>query len=115
MGTGRRLKEFNPNIKVVAIEPAESLHGLEGLKHMATSIVPGIYNSAFPDEIIQVSTDDSYKVMKDLLKKEGIFVGHSSGAAVHATLEYAKRLKEGVLVTILPDGGYRYLSGGLWW
>ena len=115
MGTGRRLKEFNPNIKVIAIEPAESLHGLEGLKHMATSIVPGIYDSAFPDEIIQVSTDDSYRVMKDLLKKEGIFVGHSSGAAVHATLEYAKKLKEGVLVTILPDGGYRYLSGGLWW
>ncbi|HZX14233.1 MAG TPA: cysteine synthase family protein [Thermodesulfobacteriota bacterium] len=115
MGTGRRLKEFNPNIKVIAIEPSESLHGLEGLKHMATSIVPGIYDSAFPDEIIQVSTDDSYRVMKELLKKEGIFVGHSSGAAVHATLEYAKRLKEGVLVTMLPDGGYRYLSGGLWW
>ncbi|MGH7801632.1 MAG: PLP-dependent cysteine synthase family protein [Thermodesulfobacteriota bacterium] len=115
MGTGRRLKEFNPNIKVIAIEPSESLHGLEGLKHMATSIVPGIYDSAFPDEIIQVSTDDSYRVMKELLKKEGIFVGHSGGAAVHATLEYAKRLKEGVLVTMLPDGGYRYLSGGLWW
>ena len=115
MGTGRRLKEFNPNIKVIAIEPSESLHGLEGLKHMATSIVPGIYDSAFPDEIIQVSTDDSYRVMKELLKKEGILVGHSGGAAVHATLEYAKRLKEGVLVTMLPDGGYRYLSGGLWW
>lgn len=115
MGTGRRLKEFNPNIKVIAIEPSESLHGLEGLKHMATSIVPGIYDSAFPDEIIQVSTDDSYRVMKELLKKEGILVGHSGGAAVHATLEYAKRLKDGVLVTMLPDGGYRYLSGGLWW
>jgi cysteine synthase B len=115
MGTGKRLKEFNPNIKVIAIEPAESLHGLEGLKHMATSIVPGIYDSTFPDEIIQVSTEDSYRVMKELLKKEGIFVGHSSGAAAYATLEYAKRLKDGVLVTILPDGGYRYLSGGLWW
>ncbi len=115
MGTGKRLKELNPSIKVIAIEPAESLHGLEGLKHMASSIVPGIYDSTFPDEIIHVSTDDSYRVMKELLKKEGIFVGHSSGAAVYAGLEYAKRLKEGVLVTVLPDGGYRYLSGGLWW
>jgi cysteine synthase B len=115
MGAGKRLKELNPNIKVIAIEPAESLHGLEGLKHMASSIVPGIYDSTFSDEIINVSTEDSYRVMKELLKKDGIFVGHSGGAAVYATLEYAKRLEEGVLVTILPDGGYRYLSGGLWW
>lgn len=115
MGMGRRLKEFNPNIKVIAIEPAEPLHGLEGLKHMATSIVPGIYDPTFADEKIQVSTEDSYRVMKELLKKEGLFVGHSSGAAVYATLEYAKSLKEGVVVTILPDGGYRYLSGGIWW
>ncbi|HEX3035256.1 MAG TPA: cysteine synthase family protein [Thermodesulfobacteriota bacterium] len=115
MGCGSRLKELNPNIKVVAIEPAEALHGLEGLKHMPTSIVPGIYDSTFPDEIFRAPTEESYNVMKDLLKKEGIFVGHSGGAAVYATLEYAKSLKEGVLVTILPDGGYRYLSGGLWW
>jgi len=115
MGTGKRLKEFNPNIKVIAIEPAESLHGLEGLKHMATSIVPGIYDPTFADGKIEISTEDSYRVMKELLKKEGLFVGHSSGAASHATLEYAKSLKEGVVVTILPDGGYRYLSGGIWW
>jgi len=115
MGTGKRLKEFNPEIKVVAIQPAESLHGLEGLKHMATSIVPGIYDSTFHDEIVYVSTDDSYRVMKELVKKEGIFVGHSGGAVVYATLEYAKRVEEGVLVTVLADGGYRYLSGGLWW
>ncbi len=115
MGTGRRLKEFNPEIKVIAIQPAESLHGLEGLKHMATSIVPGIYDSTFPDEIVYVPTDDSYRVMKELVKKEGIFVGHSGGAVVYATLEYAKRVEQGVLVTVLPDGGYRYLSGGLWW
>lgn len=115
MGTGKRLKEFNPKIKVIAIEPAEPLHGLEGLKHMATSIVPGIYDPTFADEKIQVSTENSYRVMKELLKKEGLFVGHSSGAAVYATLKYAKGLKEGVVVTILPDGGYRYLSGGIWW
>jgi cysteine synthase B len=115
MGTGRRLKELNPRIKVIAIQPAEPLHGLEGLKHMATSIIPGIYDPTFPDEMMYVSTDDSYRIMKELVKKEGIFVGHSGGAAVYATLEYAKRLKEGVIVTILPDGGYRYLSGGIWW
>ena len=115
MGAGRSLKEFNPDIKVIGIQPAESLHGLEGLKHMATSIVPGLFDPTFPDEMIYVSTDDSYRVMKELVKKEGIFVGHSGGAAVYSTLEYAKRLKEGVLVTIFPDGGYRYLSGGIWW
>ncbi len=115
MGTGRRLKELNPDVKVIAVEPAEPLHGLEGLKHMATSIVPGIYDPEFPDEIIQVETDVSYKVMKEVLQKEGLFIGHSGGAALYATLRYAASLKEGVLVTILPDGGYRYLSGGLWW
>jgi cysteine synthase B len=115
MGTGKRLREYNPNIKVISIEPAESLHGLEGLKHMATSIVPGIFDPIFPDERLYVPTEDSYRVMKELLKMEGIFVGHSGGAVIHATLEYAKRLDEGVLVTILPDSGYRYLSGGIWW
>ena len=115
MGCGKRLKELNTNIKVIAIEPAEPLHGLEGLKHMPTSIVPGIYDPKFPDELIRVPTDGSYGVMKELLKKEGIFVGHSGGAAAYATLGYAKTLQEGVLVTIFPDGGYRYLSGGLWW
>ena len=115
MGTGKRLREYNPNIKVISIEPAESLHGLEGLKHMATSIVPGIFDPIFPDERLYVPTEDSYRVMKELLKTEGIFVGHSGGAVIHATLEYAKRLDEGVLVTVLPDSGYRYLSGGIWW
>ena len=115
MGTSRRLKEFNPDITTIAIEPAEALHGLEGMKHMPTSIVPGIYDSDYPDELVRVSTEDAYNLMKDLLKKEGIFIGHSGGAVAYATLEYAKKLKEGVLVTIFPDGGYRYLSGGIWW
>jgi cysteine synthase B len=115
MGTSKKLKELNPEITAIAVEPAEALHGLEGMKHMPTSIVPGIYDSAYPDELIGVSTEDAYDLMKDLLKKEGIFVGHSGGAVAYATLEYAKRLKEGVLVTVFPDGGYRYLSGGIWW
>lgn len=123
MGTGKRLKEFNPNIKAIAIEPEEALHGLEGLKHMPSSIVPGIYDPDFPDGTVRVPTDESYRVMKELLTQEGIFVGHSGGAAVYATLKYAKRLQDCpeaskdrcVIVTVLPDGGYRYLSGGLWW
>ena len=115
MGTSKRLKELNPDITAIAVEPAEALHGLEGMKHMPTSIVPGIYDSAYPDELIRVTTEDAYDLMKDLLKKEGIFIGHSGGAVAFAALEYAKRLKEGVLVTVFPDGGYRYLSGGIWW
>jgi len=115
MGTSRRLKELNPGITAIAVEPAEALHGLEGMKHMPTSIVPGIYDPGYPDELIRVTTEDAYDFMKELLKKEGIFVGHSGGAVAFATVEYAKKLKEGVLVTIFPDGGYRYLSGGIWW
>jgi S-sulfo-L-cysteine synthase (O-acetyl-L-serine-dependent) len=115
MGTSKRLKELNPKIRTIAVEPAEALHGLEGMKHMSTSIVPGIYDSGYPDEVFHVDTEDAYVTMKDLLKKEGIFVGHSGGAVAYATLEQAKKLQEGVLVTVFPDGGYRYLSGGLWW
>lgn len=115
MGTSRRLKELNPNIKTISIEPAESLHGLEGMKHMPSSIIPGIYDSTKADELVRVSTEDAYDTMKDLLKKEGIFVGHSGGAAAYAAIECAKTLEEGVIVTVFPDGGYRYLSGGIWW
>lgn len=115
MGTSRRLKELNPDIHTIAVEPAEALHGLEGMKHMPTSIVPGIFDAEYPDEIFRVSTEDAYVTMKDLLKKEGIFIGHSGGAVAYAAIAQAKKLEEGVLVTIFPDGGYRYLSGGLWW
>ena len=79
------------------------------------SIVPGIYNSRAVDKLVRVNTEDAYDAMKDILKKEGIFIGHSGGAVAYATLEHAKTLDEGVLVTVFPDGGYRYLSGGLWW
>ena len=115
MGTSRRLKELNPNIKTISIEPAESLHGLEGMKHMPSSIIPGIYDFTKADELVRVSTEDAYDTMKDLLKKECIFVGHSGGAAAYAAIECAKTLEEGVIVTVFPDGGYRYLSGGIWW
>lgn len=115
MGTGQGLKNFSRDIRVLAVEPAESLHGLEGMKHMATSIVPGIYNDAFPDEIINVDTENAYDMMKNLMDTEGIFVGHSGGAVMHAALAQAKTLKKGCVVALMPDSGSRYLSGGLWW
>lgn len=115
MGTGRGLKKFKKNIKIIAVEPAEALHGLEGMKHMATSIVPGIYNENFPDQIFKVKTEDAYNTMKYLLEKEALFVGHSGGAVMFAVIEFAKKLDYGKLVALMPDSGHRYLSGGLWW
>jgi cysteine synthase B len=110
MGTGRALKEFNPKIKVIAVQPDDAMHGLEGLKHMESSIVPGIFDQSFPDETIYVNTDKAYDMVKKLATVEGLAVGHSSGAAVVAALQAAEGLKEGVIVTIFPDGGDRYLS-----
>ena len=114
MGTGRRLKEFNPDIQVIQIEPATPLHGLEGLKHMATSIVPGIYHPEKLDSKVSAPTEESYDMAKRLAREEGLFVGQSSGAAMWGALEVAKKLKEGVVVVLFPDGGDRYLSTRLW-
>ena len=110
MGTGRALKEFNPNIKIIAIQPDDAMHGIEGLKHMESSIVPGIYDKNFPDETIYVNTDRAYDMVKKIITIEGLPVGHSSGAAMVGALQAAENLKEGVIVIIFPDGGDRYLS-----
>lgn len=110
MGTGRALKEFSPKIKVISVQPDDAMHGLEGLKHMESSIVPGIFDQGFADETIDVNTDKAYNMVKKLATVEGLAVGHSSGAAVVAALQVAQSLKEGVIVTIFPDGGDRYLS-----
>jgi S-sulfo-L-cysteine synthase (O-acetyl-L-serine-dependent) len=114
MGTGRRLREFNPHIQIVAVLPAEDLHGIEGLKHMETAIVPGIWNAQFPDLKLSVRTEDAYIMARRLALEEGILVGQSAGAAVYAALELARQVSEGVIVTILPDAGDRYFSTGLW-
>ena len=114
MGTGRRLKEFNSKIKVIAVEPATPLHGLEGLKHMESSIVPGIYKEEFLDGKIKVQTEDAYEMTLRLAKEEGLFVGYSSGAAMQGALEVARQIKEGVIVTVFPDSGDKYLSTSLW-
>ena len=110
MGTGRALKEFNADIKVMAIEPDDAMHGIEGLKHMDSSLVPAIYDRDFPDGTIYVNTDDAYDMVKKLTTSGGLPVGHSSGAALVGALRVAEELEEGVIVTIFPDGGDRYLS-----
>jgi cysteine synthase B len=114
MGTGRYLKELNPAIRVIAVEPDDALHGLEGLKHMLSSIVPGIYHEQELDEKISVSTDDAYAMVYRLSQEEGVLVGQSSGAAMYATLKIARKLDAGTLVTIFPDFGDKYLSTNLW-
>jgi cysteine synthase B len=114
MGAGRYLKERNPNIRIIAVEPDDALHGLEGLKHMASSIVPGIYKEEELDDKISVSTEDAYAMVYRLSQEEGILVGQSSGAAMFATLKLARKHREATLVTVFPDFGDKYLSTNLW-
>ncbi len=114
MGTGRYLKEVNPAIQIIAVEPDDALHGLEGLKHMASSIVPGIYHEEKLDKKISVSTEDAYSMVYRLSQDEGILVGQSSGAAMFAALAIARKLRTGTLVTVFPDFGDKYLSTNLW-
>ena len=114
MGTGRYLKEMNPAVKVIAVEPDDALHGLEGLKHMASSIVPGIYHEEELDDKIPVATDDAYAMVYRLSQEEGILVGQSSGAAISASLRLARKLTGATIVTIFPDFGDKYLTTNLW-
>ena len=114
MGAGRFLKEKDPKIRVIAVEPDDALHGLEGLKHMASSIIPGIYHEEELDGKISVSTEDAYAMVYRLSQEEGVLVGQSSGAAMHATLQIARKLRAGTLVTIFPDFGDKYLTTNLW-
>src|SRR5882762_3056984 len=114
MGTARRLKEFNPKIEIIAVEPAGALHGLEGLKHMESSIVPGIYDPRVHDRKISVYTEDSYEMVCRVAREEGLLLGYSGGAALQGAFEVAQGLKEGVVVTVLPDRGDRYLRSQFW-
>jgi cysteine synthase B len=114
MGAGRYLKEMNPAIRIIAVEPDDALHGLEGLKHMASSIVPGIYREQELDQKIPVSTDDAYNMVYRLSQEEGILVGQSAGAALFAALKVARKLRKGTVVAIFPDFGDKYLTTNLW-
>jgi S-sulfo-L-cysteine synthase (O-acetyl-L-serine-dependent) len=113
VGTARRLKEHDPGIMTVAVMP-EEFHGLEGLKHLPSSIVPRIWNPENADELWESPTEPAYDLARALSRNEGILVGHSSGAALWGVAKLAERIGEGVVVTIFPDGGDRYLSTGLY-
>ncbi len=114
VGAGRRLHEANPKIQVVAVEPDAALHGLEGLKHIATSIVPGIYDASVHDRKVPVATEPAYVMARRLAREEGMFVGESTGAAIVGAIEVARDLREGLIVVVAPDGGDRYLTTPLW-
>jgi S-sulfo-L-cysteine synthase (O-acetyl-L-serine-dependent) len=114
-GTVLRLRELNPSLKAVLMQPDSPLHGIEGTRHLETSIVPGIFDKTLVDERVEVSTEDAQGAARRLAREEGLFVGVSSGANVIAALRSAKLLAPGsVVVTILCDGGGRYLSEEFW-
>ena len=114
MGVGRRLRTYSSGVKLISMQPSSGFHGLEGLKHMPTAIVPGIYDEGLADENIGIDTEDAYKLVKRLAKEEGLLVGISSGANVAAALEVASRIEKGVIVTILCDAADKYLSEHFW-
>lgn len=114
MGTGRRLREYNPEIRLIAMQPDSPYHGLEGLKHMGSAIVPPIYDDQFADEQITVPTEDAYAMVKRLAREEGLLVGISAAANVVAALEVARNLTSGTVVTIFCDGADKYLSARFW-
>ena len=114
VGTGRRLRAFRHDMKLISVQPESPLNGIEGLKHMETAIRPGIYDSSLADEDLRVSTERAFALTRKLATEEGLLVGVSSGAALAATLDVAARVREGVIVTIFPDSGTRYLSEEFW-
>jgi cysteine synthase B len=114
MGAGRYLKSRNPAVKVIAVEPDDAMHGLEGLKHMASSIKPGIYHENELDAKIGISTEDAYDMVYAIGQIEGILVGQSSGAALVAAIRIGRSLREGCVVTVFADFGDKYLSTNLW-
>ncbi len=113
-GTTRRLRELNPAIRCISLQPDSPFHGLEGLKHMPSAIRPGIYDPGIADENRGVATEAAYAMARQLARQEGLFVGVSSAAAVVGALDVARDLDQGVLVTILPDNGFKYLSDRFW-
>jgi S-sulfo-L-cysteine synthase (O-acetyl-L-serine-dependent) len=118
MGVSRKLKELNPAIRCISMQPDAALHGLEGLKHMPTALVPGIYDPSLADEQIEIATEEAHRMVIRLAREEGLMVGVSSGANLVAALTVAARLKEqakqGVVVTIFCDSAARYLSEEFW-
>jgi cysteine synthase B len=114
MGVSRRLKELNPSVQCISAQPDAPLHGLEGVKHMPTAIVPGIYDPHLADDEIEVATEDAHRMCLRLAREEGLLVGVSSGANLVAALRIAEKLDEGVVVTVLCDSASKYMSEDFW-
>jgi cysteine synthase B len=114
IGTGRRLRALCPAVRLVSVQPESPLHGLEGLKHMASALVPAIYDMSLADENVFVSTEDAYAVVQRLAREEGLLAGPSGGAALAACLRVAATVDRAVIVTVFPDGGERYLTERFW-
>ncbi|MGA7912008.1 MAG: cysteine synthase family protein [Candidatus Dormiibacterota bacterium] len=114
VGTSRRLKEHDASIRTIAVQPEDAFHGLEGLKHLPTAIVPGIWDARIADEVWDAPTEAAYDIARAIARSEGLLVGHSSGAALWAVRRLAATIREGVVVTVFPDSGDRYLSTGLY-
>ena len=114
VGTTRRLRELNPNIQCISLQPDSAFHGIEGAKHMPTSIVPEIYDPTLSDRNLEISTEDAHAMVKRLAREEGLLVGISAGAAVVGSLEIARENPGAIIVCVLPDGAEKYLSERFW-
>ncbi|MCS6816453.1 MAG: cysteine synthase family protein [Blastocatellia bacterium] len=114
VGAGRRLRELCPGITLVSVQPNGPFHGIEGLKHMPTAIRPGIYDKTLADVNLEVATEEAYAMVRRLAREEGMLVGVSSGAALAGVLRIARTLRRGVIVTVFPDSGDKYLSERFW-
>ena len=114
VGTGRRLRELNPDVRLIAMQPDAPFHGLEGLKHYQTAMIPRIYDASLADGQVDVTTEQAHAMVKRLAREEGLFVGVSAAAAAVAAIKVASTLREGVIVTVFPDAGFKYLSDRFW-
>jgi cysteine synthase B len=114
MGTGRYLREHKPTVTLVSVQPETALHGLEGMKHMESAMVPAIYDATVADIDLRVGTEDSYILTRRLATEEGLLVGISSGAVLSASLKIASTIEDGLIVMIFSDGGEKYLSERFW-
>ena len=114
MGAGRYLRQCKSTVQLVGVQPDSGKHGISGLKHLATDAVPAIYDPDLVNRIVEVSTPDAQTMASQLARQEGLFVGISAGAAVVAALRVAQGLADGVVVALLPDGGFKYTSAPFW-
>ncbi len=113
-GTGRRLKALNPSVHLTAFQPEGPIHGLEGLKHLPTALVPGIHDPLLADDNRTAATENAYAMIRRLAREEGLLVGVSAAAAVSVALDVARGLERGVVVTVLPDHASRYMNERFW-